>query len=103
MRFHYMDGKGKIITSVYVDNKTKEVTFENYTDRVLRRAFGERKAVTYDDVLRFFERRTFPRDRVNIADILKRMHLKTYDPYAMCKKLKGRTQQDDFWIDFLED
>lgn len=103
MRFNYMDGKGNIITSVYVDNETKEVTFKNYTDRVFIRPFGEHETATYDDVMSFFEHRTFPRNRINIDDILKQMHLKTYDPYVMCKKLKGRTQQDDFWIDFLED
>ena len=103
MKFNFMDGNDQIITAVSVNPLTKKVKIKNYTDDIMDRAFGVNENPTYQDVLDFFESRTFPRNRVSIDDILKSMGLKEYDPYKMCKKLQGRTEQDDFYIDFLED
>lgn len=103
MKFNFMDGNNQIITSVYVNPLTKKVKIKNYSDDIVDRAFGVNENPTYHDVLDFLESRTFPRNRTNINDILKDMGLNKYDPYLMCKKLNGRTEQDDFYIDFLED
>lgn len=103
MKFNYMSHDGKILTSVTVNNITKKVKIQNYTDDITDRAFGIKTKVDYDDVICFFERRTFPRNRVDIQDILTVMGLKKYNPYLMCKKLYGKTEQDQNWIDFLED
>ena len=98
-----MNEENQIMTSVYINPITKKVKIKNFTDDIMDRAFGVNEKPTYEDVLKFFESRTFPRNRVSINDILESMGLKEYDPYLMCKKLQGRTEQDNFYIDFLED
>ena len=103
MKFNYMSPDGKILTNVHVNNLTKRVTIKNHTDNIYDCAFGVKTRVTYDDVMEFLEDRTFPRNRADIADILNVLNLKKYDAYLMCKKLGGRTEQDNNWIDFLED
>ena len=103
MKFNYMGPNNEILTSVSVNKLTKKVTFKNYTNDPMDCVFGIQKTATYDDVMYFFERRTFPKNRVGIEDILEYMGLKKYDPYRMCKFLKGKTEQDENWIDFLED
>lgn len=102
MKFNYMDKDGKILTSVSVNNLTKHVKIVNYTDDVMDRAFGVKENVTCQDVMDFFEKRTFPRNRADLPDILDSLGLKRYDPYLMCRKLQGRREQDQKWIDFLE-
>lgn len=103
MKFNYMNENDEIITSVYVNPITKKVKIKNYTDDIVDRAFGVNEKPNYQDVLDFFESRTFPRNRVDIDDIIKEFSLIEYNPYLMCKKLQGRTEQDDCYIDFLED
>ena len=105
MKFNYRNWKNEILTSVCVDNRTGKITFTNYTDDVVERVFGYRteEDVIMDDLMRFFERRTYPRNRTDIKSILHAMGLEEYDPYLMCKKLQGRTEQDGNWIEFLED
>ena len=75
--------------------------FRNHTDESLDCVFGMQKTATYQDVLDFFESRTFPRNRANIDDILEEFGLKEYDPYLLCKKCDGRTARDRKWIEFL--
>lgn len=103
MKFNYMNKNNEILTSVYVNPFTKKVKFKNYTDFPLDCVFGVKKKATYEDVMSFFEDRTFPRNRKDLDDILEWMGLSEYNPYLMCKKLNGRTAQDENWIDFLED
>lgn len=102
MRFNYMSGDGQILTSVTINRLTKKVKVVNYTEEIVDRAFGVKENVTYQDVVDFFEKRTFPRNRSDLQDILDAMGLKKYDPYLMCRKLQGRRAQDQKWIDFLE-
>lgn len=105
MKFNYMDRNDKILTSVQMDNKTKKITFQNYTDNIINCVFGVRKngEATYEDLMAFLKSRTFQENRSDLSNILKGMQLKKYDPYLMCKKLQGRTTYDHNWIDFIED
>ena len=103
MKFNFMNDENQVMTSVSVNPITKKVKIKNFTDDIMDRAFGINEKPTYEDVLKFFESRAFPRNYAGIDDVLEGMNLKTYDPYLMCKKLQGRTEQDEFYIDFLED
>ena len=99
---------GIILYFVFRETKQKEVKSDiNYlvigNESIWENKNNSWKKVTYDDVMEFLEDRTFPRNRADIADILNVLNLKKYDAYLMCKKLGGRTEQDNNWIDFLED
>ena len=58
----------------------QEKLLTNYTDDVVERVFGYRteEEVTMDDLMRFFERRTYPRNR---TDIKSKSLLKTLGKY----------------------
>lgn len=103
MKFNYMNQDGNILTSVSVNNLTKKVKFQNYTDDITDRAFGVKTEVNYEDVIHFFEQRCVPENRTDIRDILKLLNLEKYDPYLLCKYSKGTSAQDNNWIDFIKD
>lgn len=56
--------------------------------------------VSFPEVMKFLERRTVPRTRFDIEDILKRYGIKEYNPLAMCRKSHGRSMGDYVWIKF---
>ena len=100
MRFNYRNEKGEILTEVYVNPFTKKVTVKNHTDFFLDKAFGNNENVTYDDVMKFLESRTVPRNREDINEILAELHMKEYDPYALCKYFGGKVCEDDCYVEF---
>ena len=79
-----------------------DVTFENFTDKVIMLPFGVRTSVTYQDLLNFYESRCFPKERENCKEILNLMGLDYYDEEAICRITHG-TQFDDFmWMNFSD-
>lgn len=103
MHFIFRDGKNNPLTEVWVSRDKRTVKYKNYTDDVLMTCFGSPGQASYEDVLGFFKERCFQKNRSNLADILKTLHMKTYDPYVMCRKLQGRMNQDSCWVDFMDD
>lgn len=101
MRFNYRNEDGELLTEVSVNPLTKKVRIINHTDDFLDRAFGVNETPDYNDVLRFLESRTFPRNRYGIKDILREMGLSQYDPIKMCQYTNGRMADDTNWIEFL--
>lgn len=102
MHFIFRDCNNLPITEVWTDGDGK-VKYKNYTDKLLFTCFGHNTSPNYEDVIRFLESRCFPRNRSDIKQILRQLHLKEYDPYLMCKLSNGQTEQDDCCIDFLEE
>ena len=100
MRFTFREEDGTPITKVYVNPLTKKVTFKNYKEYFLDKAFGVKEHVTYEDVLNFLEERTVPRNRERIDLILSELHLKEYDPVALCKYFGGRVGEDHRYVEF---
>lgn len=102
MKFDYLDENNNILTTVSVNPITKKIKFKNYVDDPILCVFGvkDEDEVTYDDLMYFFESRSFDRSRKYLPDILKVMNLKKYDPIAICKFTKGRCTDDPNWIRF---
>ena len=101
MHFKYIGPDEEVFTEVFVNRLTKKVKVINYTDDFLDRAFGVKEDVTYQDVMEFFESRTFPRRRGDINEILKVIGLKEYNAYKMCKILGGKKAEDGCRVEFL--
>ena len=87
MHFNFRGPHNELLTEVWVNPITKKVRFKNHTNDPFDCVFGMQKTATYQDLIDFFESRTFPRNRANIDDILEEFGLKKYDPYLLCKKL----------------
>lgn len=105
IHFIFRDYDDSPITEVWVSADRQTVKYKNYKyqNEPILTVFGMKQSPTWDDVLSFFERRCFPRERSDIKDILKYCHLKEYDPEALVRFFKGRAEQDDCWIEFIED
>jgi len=100
MKFTFREEDGRPITKVFVNPFTKKVSIKNYMEDPMDRAFGVKEKVTYDDVLDFLEDRTVPRNRERIDLILSELHLKEYDPVALCKYFGGRVGEDHRYVEF---
>lgn len=102
MKFDYLDENNNILTTVSVNPITKKIKFKNYVDDPILCVFGVKgeDEVTYDDLMYFFESRSFSRQRKDLPDLLEYMGLKKYDPIAICKFSKGRCAYDSHWIRF---
>ena len=95
--FDYMWGDDKV---THVEIKEGVVTFKNYTDDLIARAFGIRDSVALDYVDKFFEDRCFPRTRKSAKRLLKELDVPYYEPLLICKKTHGVMHGDLNWIRF---
>lgn len=76
------------------------IVFENFTDKPIFKAFGNRTSVSLKDLDDFFEERCFPETRANTKEILNDIGLSFYDAYSICKITHGVMKDDWFWIRF---
>ena len=69
LRLYYMSGN-MVSTVIDVDMMNRKVSFKNYTDKLILRAFGNREEVTYEEYEEFLESRCFPKTRDKLVDRL---------------------------------
>lgn len=105
IHFIFRDYDDSPITEVWVSEDRSTVRCENYKydKEPCLQAFNGNANPTWQSVLDFFERRCFSRYRSDIDDILHYVRLKKYDSEALIRFFHGRTEQDDCWIEFIED
>ena len=101
-RLSYMYKDNYDVTVYWKDEKVSEihmrngkVTFENFSDNIIRLPFGVKTKVTEEDLDEFYEERCFPRERANCKEILHNLGLDYYEPAMICRKTHG-LQFDDF-------
>lgn len=97
LRLLYMF-REQLCTVIDVDDKNRSVEVANYTDRMLKRAFGRIEKPSYEQYEEFLESRCFPRSRDKMKLILRDLELPFYDPFMIIEKTQGRMAEDDFWI-----
>ena len=97
LRLYYMSGND-ISTIIDVDLLNGKVKFRNYTDNVIKRAFGRKESVSYNDFENFLKSRCFPEERDMMSIELARLKLPMYDPLLIVEKTEGRTAEDDYWL-----
>lgn len=96
--FYYMSGD-ELCSIIRADHQNQQVTVENFTDDVLKRAFGILENPSWEDFMKFLESRCFPRSRDHMKNILRNLGLPGYDPLAIVEKTLGKMAEDDQWID----
>lgn len=101
MLFKYMYNN-QVCSSIDVDFETKKVSVINYTNDLLRRAFGKNENPIYEDFLAFIERRCIPRTRDKLKWHLESIGVNSYNPLLIITKTQGRMAEDHFWIDIPE-
>lgn len=89
----------KLCTIIYADHTDKIVFVENFTDNLVKTAFGRRKFPDWNDFCEFIEERCIPRSRAGLREYLECIGLDEYDPFEIILKTKGRMAEDQQWLD----
>lgn len=100
MRMNYMF-KDEVCTVIDIDFKNEKIYISNKVSNILHRAFGVIENPTWEDFQIFLEDRCFPRERMNVKEILKSMGLTDYDPLQIIEKTKGVMAEDYQWIEII--
>ncbi len=88
----------ELCTRIYVDFQNETVEIENFTEDNIRRAFGCKKQVSWQDFQGFLEERCFPRSRDRMKYVLKDFGISAYDPWQIIQVTQGRMAEDKQWI-----
>lgn len=97
MRMEYMY-ENELCTTIDIDFMNKKIYILNHTKDIIHLAFGVVADPTWDDFEQFLERRCFPKTRANIKNILRDIHVPSYDPLQIIEKTEGRMAEDHQWI-----
>jgi len=93
----YYDGE-KLCSLLYADFTDRELQIENYTDALIKTAFGRNEAPVWSDFMEFLEDRCVPRQRAGLNEYLDALGLDEYDPFEIVKRTSGRMAEDSQWI-----
>ena len=99
MRLDFMF-KQKVCTEIYVDFEHKQIKIINRTNDIMKRAFGVNENPTWGDFESFLEARCFPNSRAMKKTILQRIGVDSYDTLQILELNKGRTAEDNQYINF---
>lgn len=97
MKLSYFD-KETLCTTIIADMTDKVIHIENYTDRLIKTAFGNNFLPTWEDFKQFLEERCVPRARAGLREYLEEIGVEEYDPMEIIKKTEGRMAEDEQWI-----
>ena len=97
LRLWYMF-QSEVCTIIDVDEVMMKVNIYNYTNNLIKRAFGKNDKPSFQEYEEFLESRCFPRTRDKMKLILKELDIPYYDPFLIIEKTKGKMADDDFWI-----
>lgn len=100
VRYYDRDVLCSVIT---VDWNNKTVSVVNYTDTLIKRAFGVNENPTVEDFEEFLEERCFPRTKQCLKWHLKQIELTEYNPLEIVKKTNGRMYGDEQWLEVEDD
>jgi hypothetical protein len=100
-KLSYYDNQ-KLCTMIYADFSDKTIKAENFTDNVIKTAFGNNALPTWEAFLDFLEERCIPRGREGLRNYLDVIGVVDYEPFEIVKKTKGRMAEDEQWLDVEE-
>lgn len=92
----------RLCTLIYADFSDMTLQAENYTDLLIKTAFGKKVLPIWQDFQTFLEERCIPRGRVGIREYLMDIGLSEYDPLEIVKRTEGRMAEDDQWLEVRE-
>ena len=97
LRIWYMC-KSDVCTIIDVNERLRYIRIYNYTNDLLKRAFGRIENPTFEQYEEFLESRCFPWSRDKMKLMLKELNIPFYEPLMIIEKTQGRMAEDDFWI-----
>ena len=97
LRLWYMF-QNQVCTVIDADERLHKVKLYNFTNDLLKRAFGKEEEPDFEQYEEFLESRCFPRSRDKMKLQLEQLGLPFYDPILIIEKTQGRMAEDLFWI-----
>ena len=98
MEIRFYNGDA-LCTLICADQTSRDLRAENYTDRLVKTAFGKNLYPSWQDLEAFLEERCIPRQRAGLREYLGAMGMEEYDPLAIIQKTQGRMAEDDQWME----
>lgn len=90
--------KDALCTVIYADFTDRTLQAENYTDELVKTAFGKKELPTWDDLLTFLAERCIPAGRAGLRDYLTDIGIDEYVPIDIIRKTEGRMAEDHQWL-----
>ena len=87
-----------LCTKICADYTEQNLAVENYTDNLVKTAFGKNEVPSWQDFENFLEERCIPHSRSGLREYLETIGVEEYNPLEIIKKTKGRMAEDDQWI-----
>lgn len=97
-KFNFYD-KNELCTVIYADFSDKTLKAKNYTDDIIKTAFGNNKLPTWEDFMYFLAERCIPKERSGIREYLEIISVDEYNPLNIIEKTKGKMAEDKQWIE----
>jgi hypothetical protein len=89
----------QLCSLIYADFTDQTLQAENYTDHLIKTAFGRKSCPSWSDFQEFLEERCIPRTRAGLCEYLEATGVDEYNPLEIIKKTKGRMAEDQQWIE----
>ena len=87
-----------LCSKIAADYTAHSLCVEDYIPDIIRTAFGNNHAPTWEDYQTFLEDRCLSRNRAGLREYLQTLELDEYDPLEIIKKTSGRMAEDNQWI-----
>lgn len=94
--------KDKLCTRIYADFSDKTVKAENFTEHIVKTAFGNDANISWEDFEAFLEERCISKDRDGLKEYLDTIGLYEYDTMEIIRKTEGRMAEDAQWIKVVD-
>ncbi len=91
-----------LCTKICADFADRDLAVENYTDNLVKTAFGKNEVPTWQDFEDFLGERCVPRSRSGLREYLETIGVEEYNPLEIIQKTQGRMAEDDQWIKLEE-
>ena len=93
--------ENQINTIIDVDILNQKIEFKNFTSNVLKRGFGQKENVSYEDYENFLDSRCIPNTRDKLKIELEIKDIPFYDKLLIIEKTEGRIADDNYHIEII--
>lgn len=87
-----------VCSIIFADFSDKTLKSENYTDNIVKTAFGNNHLPTWTDFENFLAERCIPKERSGIREYLETIGVDEYNPIEIIKRTEGRMAEDEQWL-----
>ena len=95
--------KNVLCTKIFVDFKSETVRIENYTESIIKRAFGVNNNPDINDFMDLVKRRCFSQNADGLKERLRQIGLDYYNPLDIISRTNGEMAEDYFTLTIIEE